>query len=218
MTGKELHSMTDDRRVWEEAYQRRGQLWSGAVPPLPALPRHARVLELGCGNGKTFFALLQKGWDAVALDFSKTAVKTARSHITNVDSADCILADARSIPFRPASFDAVFAWHILGHMMEPDRARVARQIGRILKPGGLVLFSEFSCDDFRYNHGTSLEEGTFLRGTAISTHYFTEPETRSLFPDLSCISFRMHRWELKVRQKNYARSEIQAVFQMQSLS
>jgi MPBQ/MSBQ methyltransferase len=204
--------MTDDRTVWEETYQRRGQIWGGAVPPLPALPPHARVLELGCGNGKTFGALLQNDWEAVALDFSKTAVKTARSLITTARSGDCILADARSFPFHDASFDAVFAWHVLGHMTAPDRLAIARGMGRLLKPEGIVLFSEFSRDDFRYNSGTPVEEGTFLRGNAISTHYFTEPETRSLFFDLSCISLRNHRWEMKIRGKNYARSEIQAVF------
>jgi SAM-dependent methyltransferase len=204
--------MTDDRTVWEEAYQRRGQRWSGAVPPLPALPRHARVLELGCGNGKTFLALLQKGWDTVALDFSGTAVKTARSHILPEHYGEGILADARNIPFCPASFDAIFAWHILGHMTGPDRIHIAREMSSLLRPGGLVLFSEFSREDFRYNQGTLLEEGTFLRGTAISTHYFTEDETRSLFPDLTCTSLWIHRWDLRVRGQDHARSEIQAVF------
>ena len=34
-----------------------GPLWGGAVHSLPALPDHARVLELGCGNGKTLSAM-----------------------------------------------------------------------------------------------------------------------------------------------------------------
>ena len=204
--------MTDDRRVWEDAYQRRGQRWSGAVPSLPDLRRQARVLELGCGNGRTFMELLRNNWDVVALDFSRTAVKTARSQITQAHSGDGILADARFIPFRLASFDAIFAWHIIGHMRETDRTRIASAICHLLKPGGLVIFAEFSREDIRYNQGTLLEEGTFLRGTAISTHYFTEAETRPLFQDLSVVSLLTHRWDLKVRGTIHTRSEIQAVF------
>jgi len=204
--------MTDDRRVWEAAYRRRGQLWSGAVPPLPALPEHARVLELGCGNGKTFDALLKNHWDTVALDFSETAVKTARSHITHAQSGDGILADARFIPFRPASFDAIVTWHILGHMMERDRVHIASGLGCLLKPEGILIFAEFSREDVRYNRGTLLEEGTFLKGTAISTHYFTGQEILSLFQDLSCVSLRTHRWDLRVCGQSHTRSEIQAVF------
>jgi SAM-dependent methyltransferase len=83
----------------------------------------------------------------VALDFSKTAVETSRSQITPDQYGDCILADARWIPFRAASFDAVFSWHILGHMTDLDRIGVAERIGSLLKPGGIVLFSEFSRDD-----------------------------------------------------------------------
>jgi SAM-dependent methyltransferase len=204
--------MTDDRTVWEEAYQRQRQIWGGAVPQLPSLPRQARVLELGCGNGKTFAALLRNSWNTVALDFSKTAVETSRSQITMHQSGDCILADARSIPFRAGSFDAVFSWHILGHMTELDRLNIAERVGSLLKPEGIVLFSEFSRDDFRCNKGTRLDEGTFLRGNSIRTHYFTEGEVRQLFPALSCISLVTHRWEMKGRGSNYVRSEIQAVF------
>jgi MPBQ/MSBQ methyltransferase len=205
--------MTDNRAIWDEAYQRRGQIWSGAVPELPHLPVHARVLEIGCGNGKTFLALLQKGWEAIGLDFSGTAVKTARGRIRYDQSGDCILADARFVPFRPASFDAIFARHVLGHLMEPDRIRVVTMLGDLLKPGGLLIFSAFSCEDFRYNQGSRIEEGTFVRGTAISTHYFTLPETLSLFSGLSCTSQKTHRWDLKVRGQKYPRSEVQAVFQ-----
>jgi SAM-dependent methyltransferase len=208
----QLSGMTDNRTIWEETYRRQKYLWGGSVPELPSLPHHARVLELGCGNGKTFAALLRNGWDAVALDFSKTAVKTARSQITLDQSGDCIVADARSIPFRAASFDAVFSWHILGHLTGQDRIQVAERIGSLLKPGGIVLFSEFSRDDFRCNKGTLLEEGTFLRGNSISTHYFTEDEVRKLFISLPCISLITRQWEMKGRGTNYVRSEIQAVF------
>jgi MPBQ/MSBQ methyltransferase len=204
--------MTDDRTVWDDAYRRRGQRWAGAVPPLPVLPGHARVLELGCGNGKTFAALMKNGWDAVALDFSVTAVKTARSSFTTGQNGDAVLADARFLPFHPATFDAIFAWHIIGHMHEPDRVHIAREIGRLLKPGGIILFSEFSRKDFRYASGVPGEDGTFLRGNGISTHYFTEPESRALFTDCSCTSLREHHWELRVRGQVHARSEIQAIF------
>jgi ubiquinone/menaquinone biosynthesis C-methylase UbiE len=204
--------MTDDRTVWEKVYQQRGQLWSGAVPQVPERLHHARVLEMGCGNGKIFAALLQNCCDAIALDFSKTALKTAQTYIRDSTSGNCILADARFLPFSPASFDAIFAWHILGHMTTPDRFHVASVAGRLLKPGGTLFFSEFSSEDFRYNVGNPVEESTFLRGNGIHTHYFTEHETRSLFSGLSCISLRTQRWDLKIRGHNFIRSEIQAEF------
>lgn len=204
--------MTDNRSVWEDAYFRRGQRWAGVISPLPVLPNHARVLELGCGNGRIFAALLQNGWDAVALDFSRTAVKTARSSCPTRQNGDAVLADARSLPFHPGTFDAIFARHIIGHMNGPDRVHIAREISRLLKPGGIILFSEFSREDFRAQSGVPVEDGTFLRGNGISTHYFTEHETRALFPHCTCVSLDMHQWVLRVRGQVHPRSEIQAIF------
>ena len=59
-----------DSGPWDEDYARRGILWSGAIRDLPDLPLRSRVLDLGCGNGKTLFAMLQRGWDVTAIDFA----------------------------------------------------------------------------------------------------------------------------------------------------
>ena len=59
-----------DSGPWEEDYTRRGMLWGGLTHNLPDLPSRSRVLELGCGNGKTLFAMLQRGWDVTAIDFA----------------------------------------------------------------------------------------------------------------------------------------------------
>ena len=53
---------------WEENYVSRGPLWGGAVHSLPVLPDHARILELGCGNGKTLSAMNRSGWDVTGID------------------------------------------------------------------------------------------------------------------------------------------------------
>jgi SAM-dependent methyltransferase len=204
--------MSDDRRVWEGAYQQRGQLWAGAIPVLPDLPPRARVLELGCGNGRLVTALLEKGWDTTALDFSATAVGTTRTSTRVFPGLHALCADARHLPFPVSVFDAVFAWHIIGHMDQAGRSRIAGQITSVLRPGGIVSFTEFTPRDFRFGKGFLSEEGTYVRGNGIRTHYFSGDEAVNLFAGLACISCHVHEWELKVRGKSHTRSEIQVIF------
>lgn len=204
--------MTGNREVWDGAYERRGQLWGGAPPSLPGLPDHARVLELGCGNGKMFPALQKEGRKVVGLDFSRSAVVAARSLPAGPRPCDIVLADARSLPFIRSSFDAVIARHIIGHMDRDGRKQIARGILQVLRPGGMLHFSAFSREDFRYGHGTPPEEGTFIRGNGISTHYFTGDETIALFSGLSCTSLDKPQWTLRIRGKDHTRSEIHAIF------
>lgn len=44
----------------------------------------------------------------------------------------------RPLPFADASFDGVFSEHVLEHFTEEDGLRLAREVARVLKPGGVV--------------------------------------------------------------------------------
>ena len=210
--GRDHHQMTDDREVWDREYARQGRLWAGTAPPLPPLPAGSRVLELGCGNGKTCSGLLVRGWDALALDFSPAALRSARKFMTGSHQPSFILADARSIPFKPASCDAVIAFHVIGHMLERDRIAIAQEICRVIRDGGTLLFAEFSISDLRSSSGSPAESGSVIRGNGIRTHYFTEEEVRSLFTMLECISMDTRSWNFRVRGQVFERSEVHAVF------
>ena len=204
--------MSNDPGAWEEEYARRGVLWGGAVHHLPPLQAGARVLELGCGNGKTLSAMIQRGWAVTAIDLSPRAVEMSRAITGRLQSGDTCLADARRLPFAPMTFDAVFAIHILSHLQKNDRTRTAAESERVLKKGGILYFSGFSTDDFRAGTGCTTEPGTVRRGTGISTHYFTEPETQDLFCRFHRELILTHRWSMQVRGQALTRAEVQATF------
>ncbi len=54
---------------WEDEYSRRGLLWGGATQDLPPVPAGSRVLEIGCGNGKTLSSMVQREWDVTSYRF-----------------------------------------------------------------------------------------------------------------------------------------------------
>jgi MPBQ/MSBQ methyltransferase len=210
-----ISELMDDRNAlgaWEADYAQKGRLYAGAPQPLPVFPAGSRVLELGCGNGKTLSAMCDTDWQVTAVDFSCSAVVLARKCVSNYPLADIAVADGRQLPFRDAVFDAVFAHHVLGHLTGPGRDRAARELSRVMKPGGKLSFCDFSCRDFRYGRGRTTEPGTFLRGNGIATHYFTVQEATGLFFGLSCGFIREETWTMRVRGEDHVRSEIVALF------
>ncbi|MFA4848985.1 MAG: methyltransferase domain-containing protein [Methanoregula sp.] len=204
--------MKDESVAWEEEYLCKGAVWGGAVHHLPELPEGSRVLELGCGNGKTLSAMIQRNWDVTAIDFSARAVAMSRMQTGIRQKGDGCVADACSLPFAPGRFDAVFAIHILSHLEKNDRTHAVAEAVRVLKNGGILYFSGFSTEDFRSGKGSIVEEGTVKRGSGIFTHYFTEPETKVLFGNLSSERITTERWSMRVRGKDFPRAEIQATF------
>jgi SAM-dependent methyltransferase len=201
-----------DPKAWDEDYTRRGMLWSGVIHDLPDLSDASHILELGCGNGKAVKAMIFRGWNVTAIDFSSTAVALCRQVIRNSPRSLVMVADCRRSPFKNAVFDAVFATHVIGHMQEPDRRSTAVEVVRVLRTGGMVFFCEFSVHDFRFGKGYETEEATFRRGNNIITHYFSEQEVLDLFSGLTPVSICTREWPMRVRGCNLIRSEITAVF------
>ncbi len=204
------HRISTEEHGWDDNYRKRGRLWGGSVAPIPGLHPGMRILELGCGNGKTVSSLVQAGYRATAIDLSAPAARLCRRTCPDPERVEILVADARQLPFRDRSFDLILASHVAGHLTPDGRNRLATEADRLLAHGGRVIFRDFSTTDFRFGRGEEIGPGTFLRKNGIATHYFTEGEVRDLFASLSMRSISEHRWSLRVRGVVYLRAEIVA--------
>ncbi len=148
--------------------------WTGVVSGM-------KVLDLGCGNGKTSEALLDIGAEVTGIDFSQPAVDSCISRFG--DSACFVCGDVCRLPFDDNEFDAVFAFHVLEHLTEPELKIAVSEIGRVLRPGGRLCLKCFAEGDMRSEgKAESVRNGILYR-------YFSEELVRSVFSCFEVGSF-----------------------------
>jgi ubiquinone/menaquinone biosynthesis C-methylase UbiE len=105
---------------------------------LHALPPGSSLLDLGCGSGDPASILIAQQHHITGVDLSGEQIKRARR---NVPSGTFLHADAASIRFPDASFDAVVSFYTLEHIPRNEHASLLGAIHRWLRADGLLLVS-----------------------------------------------------------------------------
>lgn len=133
-----------EKEHWEARYAERGRIWSGRVNPWlaevagPLTP--GRALDLGCGEGADVLFLAEKGWRAVGIDISETALSRAEAEAVRRGVTDRVefrqmnLSDA----FPEGTFDLLSA-QFLQSLVRLDRERIFSAAARSVTPGGLLI-------------------------------------------------------------------------------
>lgn len=98
----------------------------------PAFIKHGRLLDVGCGNGRFLRTMQTLGWDVSGVEFSDDGIRVCRKANLPVHHGDLQSAD-----FPDAHFDVITVRHVIEHIPEPQS--FARELSRILKPGGQLL-------------------------------------------------------------------------------
>jgi SAM-dependent methyltransferase len=96
----------------------------------------ADVLELGCGRGVPATRELARRHRVTGVDISAVQVELARHH---VPEASFVHADAMELEVAPASFDAVAALFVFGHVPIEEQSSLIVRIGHWLRGGGFFL-------------------------------------------------------------------------------
>lgn len=113
--------------------------WKRAGVERVRLPETAVVLDLASGTGD-FSSLVSRHYpqsQAIAVDLTERMLRLARDR--GVRYAVC--ADAGSLPFADESFDCVFVGYGLRNF--PNLKLALSEIGRVTRPGGLMVSLDF---------------------------------------------------------------------------
>ena len=134
-----------ERKVWEFA------MLALFLEEAGRLHDETSALAVGAGDERMVFWLANRVGRVVATDIygqgsfaereaTATMLTDPASHAPfpyREDRLEVLYADARELPFPDAAFDVVFSLSSIEHFGGPaDVARAAREMGRVLRPGG----------------------------------------------------------------------------------
>jgi SAM-dependent methyltransferase len=102
-------------------------------------PGELSVLDVGCGVGN-YHSLLSPHFKALSgVDVSSACVETARGRNPAVEYK---VYDGGTLPYESVSFDVAFTICVMHHVPPSQWQNFAREMRRVLKPGGLALVFE----------------------------------------------------------------------------
>lgn len=159
----------------------------------------AVVLEVGAGAGNSAFPILQKRENPHlkihACDFSKKAVELIRGH--ELYDTQYIQADVWDVAASPdsengglppgikeGSVDVVLMIFIFSALNPRQWDQAVRNVWRVLKPGGQVLFRDYGRGDLaqvRFKKGRYMEENFYVRGDGTRVYFFEKEELEEIW-------------------------------------
>ena len=97
------------------------------------VPPGSMVLEAGCGTGASCALLAGDGYRVTGTDLSEMFLDRSLES----EAVKLMAADVSALPFADGQFDAVLSHQMIEHVVPV--ARALAEMGRVVKPGGLVL-------------------------------------------------------------------------------
>ena len=111
------------------------QVLAEALPPEPA-----RVLDLGCGDGRLAALVLEARPSVtavVAVDLSPPMLESARARFADDDRVEIDTFDLNEPLDRLGRFDVIVSGFAIHHVEHPRKQALYREVAQQLEPGGL---------------------------------------------------------------------------------
>lgn len=125
----------EDESHWQQRIERRYGRYRRCMAVHRAAGAAGRLLDVGCATGIFLDGMRRLGWQVQGVEPSQTAANYAHDRF----DLPVFCGRLEDAGFPEASFDVVTLWDVLEHVHEPRQ--VLSEIGRVLRPGGLLVMS-----------------------------------------------------------------------------
>ena len=150
------------------------------------------IVELGAGLGRDTIYFAQNSIKVQALDYSKTAIESITDKAEKLNLAEFIKSkffDVRKkLPFEDNSIEGCFS-HMLYCMAlsNSDLENLNNEIYRILKSGGINIYTARHTDDGDYKNGIHRGEDLYENDGFI-VHFFSKEKVNQLSKDFEVLN------------------------------
>ena len=151
-----------------------------------------KVVEIGAGLGRDTIFFGKNSIHIIALDYSPSGIKVINQKVEKENLSKYIstkLFDVRDkLPFEDNSIEACYS-HMLYCMAltTDDLEKLNNEIKRILKPGGINIYTVRHTNDGDFQNGIHIGEDLYENDGFI-VHYFSEEKVNSLLNGFKNIS------------------------------
>ena len=188
---------------WESNFSSKPEMF-GLEPSTPAKKalkifknnKTNKIVELGAGLGRDSIYFAKNSIHVEALDYSQSGIKNVNQKIKQNNLSNLIktkIFDVRkTLPFKNNSIEGVYS-HMLYCMAltTSDLESLNKEIHRILKPGGINIYTVRHTNDGDYKKGIHRGEDMYENDGFI-VHFFSKNKIKSLldgFINLEITSF-----------------------------
>lgn len=110
-------------------------------------PAGTALLDVACGSGQLALVAARRGWRVTGVDIATNAILAARGRAAD-ERLDARFdeGDVEALPYADATFDVVTT--LYGAMFAPRPERVADELTRVCRPGGIVAMGNWTSEGF----------------------------------------------------------------------
>jgi len=107
----------------------------------------AKVLDVGCGDGRSIFDIISITKNAVGIDHDEKAISSAKNNFSRYPAVKFLKMDATNLSFDDGTFDFIICMGTFANFAE-DKFEVLKEMKRVLKKSGKIIISVYSEDAF----------------------------------------------------------------------
>jgi SAM-dependent methyltransferase len=149
------------------------------APWIASLPKHSRLLDIGCGLGRLTNAASKVRDDILCfgVDVSPVMIQQATERHARDNRLIFLTGNGRDFGMLPSqSFDMVMSYVVFQHIPTPVFAGYVAEVARILRPGGLFVF-QMQYDPDRLDRKYKLPDDDFR-----TVRYYDDTDLAALLP------------------------------------
>lgn len=157
-----------------KAEQKRKKLENLIKESFSSLPKHAKVFEIGSGDGINAKFIESLGFEITASDTAEAFIEVTRNKGLKTIEFD-VLED-----LFPEKYFAIFSWRVFVHFTKEDALKVIKKVYDNLEDGGIFVFNAINREIKNIDNEWIDFEGEYHMGEERYYSYFRKEELNDI--------------------------------------